>query len=156
MLETTWPCLEIGFSHCITPQPWCVHSRGKVDEEPNSGEAARKLPDTRPSTAAASMGVESLHPYLGHWPGLTPGLTQVAQPHLWMWTGHKLSVGLETKTISLWHLVTACHLGSVAKGAVKMNMAVPSNKFLHVNCKPCAATKEVNTELQWPWWQGSS
>lgn len=118
---------------------------GKVDDESNSGEAARRLPGMRPSTAAASMAVESLHLYLGHWPGLTPGLTQVAQPHLWMWTGHNLS---ETRNQNHqpWHLVTACHPVSVVKEAVEMNVVVASNKCLHVNYKPHAAAKEVNTE----------
>lgn len=51
-----------------------------------------------PSTVAASMAVESLHPYLGHWPGLTPCLTQVAQPHLWMWTAHKLCCVFQAAT----------------------------------------------------------
>lgn len=83
--------IHVG-KHLAKPCDWVIslyhHSalvyakRGKVDESSNSGEAARRLPDTGPSTAAASMAVESLHLYLGHWPGLTPGLTQVAQPHL--------------------------------------------------------------------------
>lgn len=121
---------------------------GRWMSRPTAEKQQEGLPDMRPSTAAASMAVESLHLYLGHWPGLTPGLTQVAQPHLWIWTGHKLSVRLETKIISLWHLVTACHLVSVAKEAVKMNMVAASNKCLHVNCKPRAAAKAVNTGLE--------
>lgn len=82
MLETTWPSLEIGLSHCITTQPWHMQRGGRWMSRPTAEKQQEGIPDMRPSTAAVSVAVESLHLYLGHWPGLTPGLTQVAQPHL--------------------------------------------------------------------------
>lgn len=133
MLETTWPGLEIGLSHCIMPHPWCMQSKGKVDEEFKSGEAARSVPDTRPSRAAAGMAVESLHPCLGHWPGLSPGLTRVQSP-IYECGLVTSSQRVKTKTISLWHLSSPI-IWYLCK-AVKMTVVVASNKHLHVNCKP--------------------
>ena len=80
---------------------------------PISGEAAGRLPEARAkAAAAASMAVESLHTYLRHWLGLTPGLTQVASSTALSINadGSQAVCGARNRNQSLWHLVLTWHL----------------------------------------------
>lgn len=94
---------------------------GRWTRSPVSREAAERLPKARAQVAAARMAVVSLHTYLRHWLGLTPGLTRALSsmaPSIA--AGRPQAVcGAKNRNQSLWHLVLTCGLVSAGEGSCR-------------------------------------